>query len=107
MIRVLFAATGLVAGFIAPAPAAAGAAPFDQSATTIDDVLALGRPIVLAHNGGEDVHPSGTLFAFGESMKAGVDMLDLNVQLTADGVLVVQHDLESPARRTAKGASSR
>ena len=101
MIRVLFAATGLVAGFIAPAPAAAGAAPFDQSATTIDDVLALGRPIVLAHNGGEDVHPSGTLFAFGESMKAGVDMLDLNVQLTADGVLVVQHDLD--VARTTNG----
>ena len=43
---------------------------------------ALGRPIVLAHTGGEDEFPGSTMFAFGESMKAGVDMLDLNVQLT-------------------------
>ena len=87
---------------VLPATAGApGAAPFDQSATTIDEVLALGRPIVLAHNGGEDVHPPGTLFAFGESVQAGVDMLDLNVQLTADGVLVVQHDLD--VARTTNG----
>lgn len=69
------------------------AAPFDQSARTIDDQLALGRPVVLAHNGGEAEFPGGTMFAFGRSVKAGVDVLDLNVQLSADGVLVVLHDL--------------
>ena len=61
-------------------------------AATVDDLLHLGRPIVLAHTGGEDEFPASTMFAFGESMKAGVDMLDLNVQLTHDGVLVVHHD---------------
>lgn len=60
--------------------------------TTIDALLALGRPIVLAHTAGEDQYPASTLYAFGESAKAGVDMLDLNVMLTKDGVLVVQHD---------------
>ena len=59
---------------------------------TIAELLALGRPIVLAHTGGEDEYPGSTLFGYGESVKAGVDMLDLNVMLTADGVLVVQHD---------------
>lgn len=59
---------------------------------SVDDLLDLGRPIVLAHTAGEDQYPASTLYAFGESVKAGVDMLDLNVMLTADGVLVVQHD---------------
>jgi glycerophosphoryl diester phosphodiesterase len=61
-------------------------------ATTVEDLLHLGRPIVLAHTGGEDQFPASTMFAFGESMQAGVDMLDLNVQLSHDGVLVVHHD---------------
>ncbi len=59
---------------------------------TIDELLNLGRPIVLAHTGGEDQYPGSTLFSFSESVNDGVDMLDLNVILTADGVLVVQHD---------------
>lgn len=59
---------------------------------TIDELLALERPIVLAHAGGEDVHPHSTPFAYAESVAAGVDMLDFDVRLTADGVLVVHHD---------------
>jgi glycerophosphoryl diester phosphodiesterase len=70
-----------------------GAAPFDQSATTIDEVLGLGRPVVLAHTGGEDRFPGSTMYAFHNSMAAGVDVLDLNITQSADGVLVVQHDL--------------
>lgn len=63
-----------------------------QYAATIDELLGLGRPIVLAHTAGEDAFPASSLFAFGESVKAGVDMLDMNVVLTKDGVLIVQHD---------------
>ncbi len=63
-----------------------------QYAVTIDELLALGRPIVLAHTAGEDAYPASCLFAFGESVKAGVDMLDMNVVLTKDGVLIVHHD---------------
>ena len=59
---------------------------------TIADLLALGRPVVLAHTGGEDEFPGSTMFGYGESIKAGVDMVDLNVMLTGDGVLVIQHD---------------
>ena len=61
-------------------------------ALTIDELVSLGRPIVLAHTGGEDEFPASTPFAFARSMEAGVDMLDLNVLLSKDGVLVVQHD---------------
>ncbi len=61
-------------------------------AATIDELLNIGRPIVLAHTAGEDEFPASTLFAFGESVKAGVDMLDLNINITKDAELVVQHD---------------
>jgi glycerophosphoryl diester phosphodiesterase len=47
---------------------------------------------VLAHAGGEDEHPHSTPYAYAESVAAGVDVLDFDVQLTADGELVVQHD---------------
>ncbi|HRE00318.1 MAG TPA: glycerophosphodiester phosphodiesterase family protein [Ilumatobacteraceae bacterium] len=59
---------------------------------TVDELLTLGRPIVLAHAGGEDQYPHSIPFAYGESVAAGVDMIDLDVQLTGDGVLIVQHD---------------
>ena len=50
------------------------------------------RPVVLAHAGGDDDYPHSTPYAFAESAKAGVDILDLDVRLSSDGVLVVQHD---------------
>ena len=71
---------------------------------TIDELLNLGRPIVLAHTGGEDQYPGSTLFSFSESVNDGVDMLDLNVLLTADGVLVVQHD--DSVDRTTNGTGA-
>jgi glycerophosphoryl diester phosphodiesterase len=71
---------------------------------TVQQLLDLGRPIVLAHAGGEDQFPHSTPYAYGESVKAGVDMLDLDVQLTADGVLVVQHD--DTVDRTTNGSGA-
>ena len=59
---------------------------------TIDELISIGRPIVLAHAGGNDEHPHSTPYAYADSVKAGVDMLDFDVQLTKDGVLVVQHN---------------
>lgn len=73
----------------APGSAVAGSRP---SASTVAGLLALGRPVVLAHAGGDDIHPHDTPFGFDRSAGLGVDALDMDVQLTADGVLVVQHD---------------
>ena len=61
-------------------------------ATTVEETLALDRPVILAHAGGENAYPHSTPYAYAESVKAGVDILDFDVQLTGDGVLVVQHD---------------
>lgn len=67
--------------------------PVPAAPPTIAELLALGRPLVLAHTGGEDAYPGGTMYGFGESLAAGVDIIDFNVLLSADGELVVQHDL--------------
>lgn len=50
------------------------------------------QPLVFAHRGGGGLFPENTLGAFEYSAKMGVDVLELDVHSTADGVLVVLHD---------------
>jgi glycerophosphoryl diester phosphodiesterase len=50
------------------------------------------KVLVIAHQGGEGIWPSNTLFAFEQAARLGVDMLDLDVHLSQDGHLVVIHD---------------
>jgi glycerophosphoryl diester phosphodiesterase len=50
------------------------------------------RVLTIAHQGGEDEFPSNTLYAFKRSVKAGADMLELDVGVSKDGKLVVSHD---------------
>jgi glycerophosphoryl diester phosphodiesterase len=64
-----------------------------SSAPSIDDLLDAGRVLNIAHAGGDRVHPHSTLYGFGESVAKGADMLEMDVQLSADGVVVVIHDL--------------
>ncbi len=59
---------------------------------TIDDLLALDVPLNIAHAGGDQIAPHSTLYAMGVAVEAGANMLELDVRLTADGVLVVHHD---------------
>ncbi len=62
------------------------------AASTVSALLALDRPIVLAHAGGDNTSPHDTPYGFNTSAALGVDALDMDVQLSSDGVLVVQHD---------------
>ncbi len=50
------------------------------------------RPLVIAHRGGPALAPENTLAAFRRAIEEGVDMLEMDVQRSADGVLVVIHD---------------
>lgn len=61
-------------------------------ASTLDALMDLDRPLVIAHAGGDQDYPHSTLYAYTQSALAGADILELDVQLTADGVLIVQHD---------------
>src|SRR3712207_55627 len=49
-------------------------------------------PLNIAHQGGEDEYPSNTLYAFRKALRAGADMLELDVGVTRDGKVVVMHD---------------
>ncbi|HSL58896.1 MAG TPA: glycerophosphodiester phosphodiesterase family protein [Acidimicrobiales bacterium] len=61
-------------------------------ASTVAGLLALDRPVVAAHAGGDIDGPHSTMYAFTEAALAGVDVLEMDVMLTADDVLVVHHD---------------
>jgi glycerophosphoryl diester phosphodiesterase len=75
----------------APAPRALdGVTP--PEAGTVAELLALDRPIVIAHAGGDFEWPHSTMYAFTQAALAGADVLELDLMLTADDVLVVHHD---------------
>lgn len=58
----------------------------------IQALLALDRPTVMAHAGGDQSWPHSTMYGYYQSALAGADVLEMDVQLTGDGVLVVQHN---------------
>ena len=72
-------------------------------ATTVAETLALGRPVIMAHASGEIIHPHSSPYGYAEAVKVGVDILDFDVQLTKDGVLVVQHNLDVDAGTDGSG----
>ena len=49
-------------------------------------------PLVFAHQGGEGLWPSNTLFAFQKAVELGADVLDTDMHMTSDGALVLMHD---------------
>ena len=61
-------------------------------ASTVEELIALDRPLVIAHAGGDQDYPHSTLYAYTQSAAAGADILELDVMVTADGALIVQHD---------------
>jgi glycerophosphoryl diester phosphodiesterase len=49
-------------------------------------------PLTIAHAGGDLEAPHSTPFAFSRAVQLGVDVLEMDVRLSSDGVLVVHHD---------------
>lgn len=66
-----------------------------------DGFLAAG-PHVHAHAGGDHLWPGNTMIAFRGAAELGVDVLELDTQITADGVIVVIHD--DTVDRTTNGS---
>lgn len=50
------------------------------------------RPLVIAHRGWSARYPENTLRAIRAAIRLGVDMVEIDVQQTRDGQLVVFHD---------------
>ena len=55
-------------------------------------VAAAPYPIVMAHRGGSEVAPENTMAAFRSLKGMGINYLETDVHLTADGQVVVCHD---------------
>ena len=47
---------------------------------------------VIAHRGGAGESPGETIYAFEEAVKIGVDVLEMDIRYTSDGVLVLMHN---------------
>jgi glycerophosphoryl diester phosphodiesterase len=50
------------------------------------------RPLVIAHGGGQGLHPPNTLEAFAHSIALGCDALEMDLRVTKDDKLVTLHD---------------
>lgn len=62
------------------------------------------RPLVFAHRGGITLGPENTMETFDAGLRAGADGLELDVHLSADGVVVVHHD--RTLERTTRGSGA-
>lgn len=74
------------------------------TAPAVADLFGTDQSLAIAHAGGERDYPKETLFAFGEAVADGVDMLELNVHLSADGQIVVIHNDTVDSTTNATGA---
>jgi glycerophosphoryl diester phosphodiesterase len=61
--------------------------------------------LLIAHRGASSEAPENTLAAYKRALKLGVDAIEIDVHLTADGQLVVIHD--ATVGRTAWGAAGK
>jgi len=62
------------------------------------------RPMVIAHQGGDGLRPGNTLVAFQNAVDLGVDVLEMDVNQTRDGALVLIHDTTVERTTDGRGA---
>ncbi|WP_183029924.1 glycerophosphodiester phosphodiesterase family protein [Altericroceibacterium spongiae] len=64
-----------------------------------------GRPLIVAHRGASGLRVENSLSAFRKALELGADGLETDVQLTADGQLVLNHDFTLNADLAQKNGS--
>ena len=64
----------------------------EASASRADEPWTERRFLNMAHAGGENEAPANTMYALKRAVRLGADMIELDVQSTADDKLVVMHD---------------
>lgn len=62
-----------------------------------------GRPLLVGHRGAMAVAPENTMAAFEAGLAGGADILELDVQLTADGQVIVFHDTDLVFKTGVRG----
>ncbi len=83
-------AVSLVAGLLGCSTSAPKAS--TSPATPTGNPFRIGRPLVIPHGGGDGLFPEDTLYAYEHSIALGGDVVDADVQVTADGVPIAFHD---------------
>ena len=61
-------------------------------------------PLVIAHRGNSAYRPENTLASFASALELGVELVELDIQLTKDGHVVVIHDPTLDRTTTGRGA---
>jgi len=74
----------------------------ERRCTAGENLQLCGKNLVFAHRGGKSLWPEETMMAFENAAKAGVDVLELDVHASKDGVVVCIHD--DKLDRTTNGA---
>lgn len=62
-----------------------------------------GRPLLVGHRGAMDVAPENTLPALEAGLAGGADLLELDVQLTADEQVILFHDTDLFYKTAVRG----
>jgi glycerophosphoryl diester phosphodiesterase len=62
------------------------------SCLAVVSTQAASRILVHGHRGARAIYPENTIPAFEYAIKAGADVLEMDVAVTKDGVLVISHD---------------
>ncbi|MCA9971139.1 MAG: glycerophosphodiester phosphodiesterase [Anaerolineales bacterium] len=62
-----------------------------------------GRPLLVGHRGAMAVAPENTLPALEAGLAGGADILEIDVQLSADGQVVLFHDADLEAKTGLRG----
>src|SRR5205814_5269304 len=71
--------------------------PGDRSRAMLEGMA----PLVIAHRGDSAHRPENTMASFASALEVGADLVELDVQLTRDGAVVVIHD--ATLERTTSG----
>lgn len=71
---------------------------------TVAPLPAAGHPLRFAHRGAAARAPENTIAAFEEAIRLGVDAIEMDVRLSADGVPVVMHDDRVDRRTDGRGS---
>jgi len=95
------AALAAVFAFLAFLDSATAQMPSGSGAAKVSE-----KPLVVGHRGAAGLLPENTLAAFKRGCELGVDAIELDVLVSADGEMVVHHDfkLKPEIARTADGA---
>ena len=60
--------------------------------------------LVIAHRGGRSLGPENTIYTFKRAVELGADVLEMDLQTSSDGALVILHDREVDRTTNGKGA---